>query len=49
MLDGELALAVQGHTTRYRSGEVFTLGAACEHSEQFGDTPARYLVGRKYP
>ena len=49
MLDGELALTVAGHTTTYRAGEVFTMAAGCEHSEQFGTATARYLVGRKYP
>ena len=49
MLEGELALTHAGATQRYRTGEVFTMAAGCPHAEQFGDTPARYVVGRRVP
>lgn len=49
MLDGELTLSCNGQSTTYRAGEVFTMAAGCEHVEQFGPEPARYLVGRKQP
>ena len=47
MLAGELALTREGRTQVYRAGEVFTMSAGCEHAEQFGDAPVRYLVGRR--
>ena len=47
MLAGELALTHEGRTQVYRAGEVFIMAAGCEHAEQFGAAPARYLVGRR--
>ena len=49
MLDGELSLDCDGETRTYRAGEVFTMAAGRSHVEQFGETGARYLVGRRYP
>ena len=49
MLAGELSLDDGEQTIVYRSGEIFTLAAGCAHTEQFGDEPARYLVGRRIP
>lgn len=49
MLAGELQLTVDGHATTYRTGDVFTMAAGCEHIEQFGADTTRYLVGRKQP
>jgi uncharacterized cupin superfamily protein len=48
MLAGELTLSAQGKPTTYRTGEIFTLTAGCEHVEQFGPQGATYLVGRKH-
>lgn len=47
MLEGELTLRCGGQSTTYHAGEVFTMAAGCEHAEQFGPVPTRYLVGRK--
>lgn len=49
MLAGELTLACGGEAATYRAGDVFTLAAHREHTEQFGAEPARYLVGRRHP
>ncbi len=48
MLSGELTLSAQGKQTTYRTGEIFTLPANCEHVEQFGPQGAKYLVGRRH-
>ena len=47
MLSGELALSCEGQTRTYRVGDVFTMAAGVLHAEQFGATPASYLVGRR--
>ncbi len=49
MLEGELTLRWGGQSATYHAGEVFTMAAGCEHVEQFGPVPTRYLVGRKHP
>lgn len=49
MLAGELQLTCEGRTATYRTGDVFTMAAGCEHVEQFGAETTRYLVGRKQP
>ena len=49
MLAGELQLTFDGRTATYRTGDVFTMAAGCEHIEQFGAETTRYLVGRKQP
>jgi len=49
VLDGEIALAVEGVETRYRSGEVFTLAAGCAHAERIGAQGVRYIIGRRHP
>ena len=48
MLAGELTLSAQGKQATYRTGEIFTLAANCEHVEQFGPQGATYLVGRRH-
>ena len=47
MLAGELTLVCEGQPHTYRTGEVFTMAAGCEHTEQFGAEGATYIVGRK--
>ncbi len=49
VLDGEIALTVDGVETRYRSGEVFTMAAGCAHAEKIGSAGVRYIVGRRHP
>lgn len=48
VLEGEITLGVAGKRTTYRTGEVFTMVAGCEHTEQCGDEGVRYLVGRRH-
>lgn len=47
ILDGEIALTVDGHTTAYRAGDIFHLAAGVAHSERYGPQGVRYLVGRR--
>lgn len=47
--DGYVTLGVDGRLTTYRTGEVFTMAAGCEHTELYGDTGVSYVVGRKHP
>lgn len=48
VLAGELTLSWQGKQNTYRAGEVFTMAAGCEHTEQFGPQGATTLAGRKH-
>ena len=45
---GEITLTVDGISTPYRDGEIFTLAAGCEHLEDGGSVGVTYLVGRRY-
>lgn len=49
VLDGEIALTVDGETRHYRRGEEFTMAAGCRHAEQVGAAGVSYLVGRRNP
>jgi uncharacterized cupin superfamily protein len=49
VLDGEIALTVDGVKRTYREGEVFTMPAGHPHVEDVGQLGVRYLVGRKQP
>jgi quercetin dioxygenase-like cupin family protein len=48
VLDGEIALTVDGTETCYRPGEIFTMDAGCVHAEKIGAAGVRYLVGRRH-
>lgn len=47
ILAGEIGITVAGAEQVYRAGDVFHLPAATLHSEWYGPTGVRYLVGRK--
>jgi len=49
VLDGEIALTVEGTETCYRPGEIFTLPAGCAHAERIGPAGVRYVIGRRPP
>jgi quercetin dioxygenase-like cupin family protein len=49
VLDGEIALTVEGTRTPYRAGEIFTLAAGCPHAEAIGAAGVRYVIGRRPP
>lgn len=48
VLEGEITLTVDGEARLYRSGDVFTMAAGCEHAEQVGASGVSYLVGRRH-
>ena len=47
VLDGEIAIEINGKTTVYRSGDIFHLEPNQLHSEHYGATGVRYLASRK--
>jgi len=47
IVQGELALNVDGVATLYRVGDVFHLPANQVHTETYGAEGVEYLVGRK--
>lgn len=49
VLDGEIALTIDGAETAYRAGDVFTLAAGIPHAEKIGRDGVRYLIGRRHP
>lgn len=49
VLDGEIALTIDGTETRYCPGDVFTMAAGCAHAEKIGAAGVRYVVGRRHP
>lgn len=48
MLEGEFVLGCDGQDKLLRAGDVFTLEPNRPHTEQYGPTGARFLVGRKH-
>ncbi len=48
VLEGEITLGVAGERTVYRTGDVFTMATGCEHTEWYGATGVRYLLGRRH-
>ena len=47
VLEGEIALTVDGETSTYRAGDEFSMKAGCPHIESIGPAGVRYLVGRR--
>jgi quercetin dioxygenase-like cupin family protein len=47
ILSGELGIIVDGNESRYQAGDVFRLGHGQLHTEWYGPSGVRYLVGRK--
>ena len=47
ILAGEIALQVGLTERRYQAGEVFHLPANQTHTERYGPSGVRYLVGRR--
>jgi hypothetical protein len=47
ILDGEIAIEINGKTTIYRPGDVFHLESNQLHSERYGVKGVRYLASRK--
>ncbi len=49
VLDGEIALTIDGLETPYRAGQVFSMAAGCAHAEKIGAAGVRYIIGRRHP
>ena len=47
ILAGEIGITVAGFEQVYRVGDMFHLPAGTPHTEWYGPTGVRYLVGRK--
>jgi quercetin dioxygenase-like cupin family protein len=47
ILDGEMTLAMEGHSRTFRRGERCDVPAGTVHSAQMGPSGCRYLVGEK--
>lgn len=47
VLEGQIALTFSGEEHTYRKGEIFTMAAGCEHTEEVGAEGVRYVVGRR--
>jgi len=47
VLSGELTLGCNGKKKTYRAGDTFKLAANTVHTEQYGDAPYEFLVGRR--
>jgi len=47
VLAGAITLAWDGKERSFRSGEVFTMAAGCQHSERYGSEGATILSGRR--
>ena len=45
---GDITLTVDGVTTQYNTGEIFTMVAGCTHEENVGADGVTYLVGRRH-
>lgn len=47
ILEGQLTLAREGRSETYRAGQTFQMDAGCLHTEQYGQHPTTYVVGRR--
>ena len=48
VLSGAFTVTQQNVSKTYRSGEIFSVSAGQDHSEQIGPDGAEVVVGRKY-
>jgi mannose-6-phosphate isomerase-like protein (cupin superfamily) len=48
VLEGEATIACGGEPRTYRPGDVVEVAAGVEHTEQYGPSGYRYLVGRRH-
>jgi hypothetical protein len=47
ILEGSVVLQVDDETLSFKVGDVFHLSHAKPHTERYGPTGVKYLVGRK--
>jgi quercetin dioxygenase-like cupin family protein len=48
VLEGTFIVSQNGQATTYRQGDIFSVAAGCEHTEEIGAEGARVLIGLKY-
>jgi quercetin dioxygenase-like cupin family protein len=48
VLDGTFIVSQDNQVTAYRPGDVFSVAAGREHTEEIGPEGARILIGLKY-
>lgn len=48
VLAGQITLTFNGASHTYRTGDVFTMTAGCEHAELCGPEGVTYTVGKKH-
>lgn len=47
IVDGEVDITADGATSNCRAGDTYRLAAGVPHTERYGPTGARVLVGRR--
>lgn len=47
VLAGEATLTCHGETKTYRAGDTLEMSANTPHTEQYGDTPYKFLLGKR--
>jgi quercetin dioxygenase-like cupin family protein len=47
VLAGEATLGCNGEKKTYRAGDILEMAANTVHTEQYGDVPYEFLVGRR--
>jgi quercetin dioxygenase-like cupin family protein len=47
ILEGSIVIQVDDETLSFSEGDIFHLGHAKPHTERYGPTGVKYLVGRK--
>jgi quercetin dioxygenase-like cupin family protein len=47
ILEGSIVIQVDDETLSFNKGDIFHLGHAKPHTERYGPTGVKYLVGRK--
>ncbi len=45
---GEIELHCHGETKTYREGDEFVMSAGISHTERYGPTGVKYIVGRRH-
>lgn len=47
VLEGSATIGCHGETKTYRAGDVLEMSANTVHTEHYGDTPYKFLVGKR--
>jgi quercetin dioxygenase-like cupin family protein len=46
--EGEITLTCEGATKTYVPGDLFTMAAGMNHTEQYGPSGVKYVLGRRH-